>query len=201
MQKEHSTVCTTREAATLLGLSVTSVQKLAESGALASWKTKGGHRRLSMESVRAFQAAPGTSEQSLQPRTAAVRVLVVEDEILQSELYKTQFAAWGLELEVTFCRSGYEALIELGSGSYDVLVLDILMPGIDGYEVMETVMAKPALKDILTVVVSGISEEDLLARGGIPPGVTFLPKPVPMAELRGFLKACCAIRQRVGVRF
>jgi hypothetical protein len=71
------------------------------------------------------------------------------------------------------------------------------MKGIDGYEVMETVLARSSLRDTNIAIISGILPDALAARGGVPPGVAFFPKPVRYEELRGFVTACCTRKQRL----
>jgi excisionase family DNA binding protein len=193
MFRDQTDVCTTQEAAEILGLSVTSVQKLVEGGEIAAWKTPGGHRRIPRESVLAFK---GGSAQKRHDNPARSTLLVVEDEEMQRAVFAAQFSKWNLPLDVRFCQSGYEALIEIGVRPPDILFLDIVMKGLDGYEVMETVLNRPSLRDVNIAIVSGIVPEELAGRGGIPPGVAFFPKPVRYDALRGFVTACCMRKQR-----
>jgi excisionase family DNA binding protein len=195
MIKDQTDVCTTQEAAEILGISVTSVQKLVECGEIAAWKTPGGHRRIPRASVLAFKA-DGTLPRAEKTTPARSTLLVVEDEEMQRAVFAAQFAKWDLPLDVTFCKSGYEALIEIGVRPPDILFLDIVMKGLDGYEVMETVLKRPSLRDVNIAIVSGVLPEELAERGGVPPGVAFFPKPVRYEELRGFATACCMRKQR-----
>jgi excisionase family DNA binding protein len=195
MLRDQTDVCTTQEAAEILGISVTSVQKLVEGGEIAAWKTPGGHRRIPRASVLAFKAN-GTIQRGEKTAPSRSTLLVVEDEEMQRAVFATQFAKWHLPLDVTFCKSGYEALIEIGVRPPDILFLDIVMKGLDGYEVVETVLNRPSLRDVNIAIVSGVLAEELAERGGIPPGVAFFPKPVRFDELRGFVTACCMRKQR-----
>lgn len=195
LSNEQADVCTTQEAAAILGLSVTSVQKLVEGGEIAGWKTPGGHRRIPRASVLAFKATAGTGSRTEQGADRTT-LLVVEDDEMQCAVFAAQFAKWELPLDVKFCKSGYEALIEIGVRPPDILFLDIAMKGIDGYEVMETVLNRPELRGVSIAIVSGMAPEDLAARGGVPAGVAFFPKPVPYDALRGFATACCMRKQR-----
>jgi excisionase family DNA binding protein len=52
-------VCGTFYASKVLGVSVAKVQALVERGELEAWRTKGGHRRISMQSVKAYLSHPG----------------------------------------------------------------------------------------------------------------------------------------------
>ncbi len=88
--------CTTREAAALLGVSLSTAQNWAESGLLESWKTEGGHRRISRESVQRLIADPmgNGMHQSMDKAGGggqqALQILVVEDDPLLLKLYKVR---------------------------------------------------------------------------------------------------------------
>ncbi len=194
--KDQVDVLTTQEAASYLGVSVTSVQKLVESGVLSAWKTQGGHRRIPRASLAEYKAGI-RSENSIEGNAARSRLVIVEDDEMLRTVYATRIAQWELPLDLTLCRSGYEGLIEIGVNAPDILLLDINMRGIDGYEIMETVLARPALRHIHMAIVTGLEREELDARGGIPPGVAFFRKPLPVEQLCGFVTACCMQKQRM----
>jgi len=192
-------VCTTQEAAQILGISVTSVQQLVEAGVIEAWKTKGGHRRIPMSAVLAYKSTPG-STQDQQERAVISKttsILVVEDNKLQREIYAKKIASWNLSAVTTFCENGYQALIEIASNKPDIVLADIVMEGIDGYEVISTILTYPALADTNIAILSSLSAEELEERGGIPDGVVFFRKPVNYDELSGYLRACCAQKARL----
>jgi excisionase family DNA binding protein len=186
-------VCTTQQAASLLGMSVTSVQHLVESGEIDAWKTRGGHRRIPIAAVHAYMTTiartPASGDEPL-------TVLVVEDNPIQRGIYEAQFASWKLPVLVRMCENGYKALIDIAGMRPDVLLLDIMMRGIDGYEVMQTVLGYPDLADINIAILTSLGREELDQRGGLPPGVTYFPKPVAQEELRGYIRACIAQKAR-----
>lgn len=187
-------VCTTQRAAEILGISVSSVQQLVEAGVIEAWKTKGGHRRIPLHAVLRYKATP---QAEAPPRTPAAgggvsTVLVVEDNPLQRAIYERQFSSWALPVSLTFCENGYQALMEIARRRPHVLLADIIMDGIDGYEVVKTILADPELAGMHIALLSGMREEELDERGGVPPGVVFFAKPVNYDELRGYMKACCA---------
>lgn len=188
-------VCTTQRAAEILGISVSSVQQLVEAGVIEAWKTRGGHRRIPLQAVLRYKASPPTPAPALAtaaPRGGVATVLVVEDNPMQRALYERQFAAWGLPLSLIFCENGYQALMEIARRQPHILLADIVMDGIDGYEVVKTILADPQLARMHIAMLSGLSSEDLARRGGVPPGVVFFAKPVNYDELRGYMRACCA---------
>ena len=186
-------VCTTQQAASLLGMSVTSVQHLVESGEIEAWKTKGGHRRIPIAAVHAYMTTitklPVGGDEPL-------KVLIVEDNPMQRGIYEAQFDAWDLPVQVRMCENGYKALMDIARMRPDVLLLDIMMRGIDGYEVMQTVLCYPELADVNIAVLTSLGRDELDRRGGLPPGVTYFPKPVAQEELRGYIRACVAQKAR-----
>src|SRR5450830_1031845 len=173
-------VCTTQEAAQILGISVTSVQQLVESGVIEAWKTKGGHRRIPLAAVEAYKAPPHGSQDVQDKPVISKRtsILVVEDNKMQRDIYEKKIASWNLPATTRFCENGYQALVEIASNKPDIVLADIVMDGIDGYEVVTTILSYPALSDINIAIVSSLTPEDLEQRGGIPDGVVFFRKPV-----------------------
>lgn len=197
---QSAEVCTTQRAAEILGISVTSVQQLVEAGVIEAWKTKGGHRRIPLAAVQAYKGgATGQETRAVRMRPAEgtpVSILVIEDIPLQRALYDKQISSWALQADLRFCENGYQALIEIARHKPDILLADIVMEGMDGYEVIRTIMADPQLADMHIAMLSSLSTEDLAERGGVPPGVVFFSKPVNYDELRGYLRACCADHAR-----
>jgi len=187
-------VCTTQVAAQMLGISVSLVQQLVETGVLDAWKTQGGHRRIPLKAVLDYKNKLAGS----MGREAGGRatILVIEDDAIQRALYQRQFAAWDLPADFIFCENGYQALLQIARRPPDILLADIVMEGIDGFEVVRTVMTDPELADVSIAILSGLPAEELAARGGVPAGVVFFPKPVNYDELRGYLRANVAQRVR-----
>jgi len=194
-----SEVCTTQQAAQILGISVTSVQQLVEAGVIEAWKTKGGHRRIPLDAIHAYKTAPTPpmdGKASGKAGSDAISILVIEDNKMQRDIYEKQISSWPLPVKLRFCENGYQALIEISSHKPDILLADIVMDGIDGYEVITTILGYPHLADMNIAILSSLTPEQLAHRGGIPEGVVFFSKPVNYDELRGYLRACCAQKSR-----
>jgi excisionase family DNA binding protein len=204
-------VCTTPEAARLLGISPSTVQQLVEAGVIKAWKTRGGHRRIPLSAVYAYKAGAAATAATAEPAPtpAAARqaragqllqVLVVEDNALQQVVYQQHFKGWQLPMEVQYCDNGYKALLEIAAGKPDVLLSDIMMSGLDGLEMIRTLLERPELADMHIAILSSMEPDVLEQRGGIPPHVLYFGKPVNFDELRGFLRGCCAEKARRELR-
>jgi len=181
--------CTTTEAAALLGISVGTVQLWVESGVLEAWKTSGGHRRVLRDSIdrllrRPFEPAEKTEQELLTPGDPArLNVLVVDDDINLLRLYEANMARWPGKPEVMTLRNAFTALIRIGRSKPHLLILDLHMPGIDGFNMLRVLQQAPEARGIRTVVVSGLEAATIAERGGLPEGVELLSKPVPFDRL------------------
>ena len=183
-----SEYCSTSEAAKALGLSLGTVQQMVEEGVLAAWKTKGGHRRILKSSLERVLANRGGAA----PRSGAVdgvSVLIVEDDPILQKLYKATLASWGMPLDVTIVGDGIEGLMAVGRSAPDVLITDLKMPGVDGFQMIRTLHSDPSLVGMDIIAVSGMSREEIRESGDLPVDVTIYGKPVPFPEVRGFLQA------------
>jgi excisionase family DNA binding protein len=118
----------TAEAARRLGLSTTLVQTLVDQGELKGWKTRGGHRRISVESIQDYQHA-ARSNMSVPIKVAPIpRVTVVtESTQLMTQLIGAH-EQWQFAVDVTFFDSVTEALLELSNKRPDMLLVEMSMP-------------------------------------------------------------------------
>jgi len=191
------TYCTTREAAQLLGVSVRTAQLWAESGLLEAWKTDGGHRRITRQSIErlvhsrqgelpiATTQTVGTSDGA----ERAVRILVVEDSVDLRRIYRLNLTRWPFPTDVASAADGYEALVRIGQKRPDLLVADLQMPGMDGFRMLRTIGAIPDLHDMAIVVATGLDPAEIARRGGLPNGIPVLTKPIDFDRLRGIAES------------
>jgi signal transduction histidine kinase/CheY-like chemotaxis protein len=126
---------------------------------------------------------------SLEP-VSGRRVLIVDDERDVAELIAGQLAP--LEVQTQIVTSGEAAIAALRAERYDAITLDILMPGMDGFEVLRQIRADPGLRPTPIVFVSVFSGREELA------GEWVVSKPISAPELRDVLSAALrAGRSRV----
>ena len=200
--KVPKTFCTTTEAAEMLGVSVRTAQLWVENGLLRAWKTEGGHRRITLESLERllasdeFRAAGADKGKSTQGRNTRLRILVVEDEPSLLLLYQMRLGKWRMAPELVFAKNGFEGLIRIGLEKPHLLITDLLMPSMDGFEMLRKIRNLPELADMEIVVVTGLSEADLQAQGGLPESMTVLQKPIPFEKLEN-IAANLAVRRRL----
>jgi excisionase family DNA binding protein len=187
--------CGTSYAAKLLGVSVGTVQGLVEKNDLKAWKTQGGHRRISMQSIQEYQRRHNLSPASLIQGEDKLRVLVVEDDETTRVMLQTNFDQWGLPLDAIMYASAMEALLDMPTLQPQVLLTDLRMPNVDGFEFLRTLSEHAIFNSLAVVVITGMTPDEIASKGGLPDGVQFLQKPIDMDWLRGFLDALMSVRQ------
>jgi excisionase family DNA binding protein len=186
--------CGTSYAAKLLNLSVGSVQTLVEKNELSAWKTQGGHSRISIQSIYDYQARAALSPSNHFNDGKYLRVMVVEDDPATRAMYQSHFDAWDLSIDPTITSSAIEALLDIPVLKPQVLLTDLRMPGIDGVEMLRQLNKHPQFAQVAVIAVTGLSQEDIEAYGGLPEGTHVLRKPVDMGWLRGYFQAMLSIR-------
>lgn len=108
-------------------------------------------------------------------------VLVVDDDPINLSVMHTALNSVGY---MTYAaNSGYQALNMTPEIKPDLVLLDIVMPGIDGFEVCRRLKADPATIDIPVIFITGHSSPDRMAEGYTLGAVDYLVKPVNMADL------------------
>lgn len=98
--------------------------------------------------------------------------------------------------ELAFAADGYEALAHLDEESADVILLDVMMPGMDGFELCERLRRNPKWKDVPIILVTALDSKQDLARGLEAGADDFLHKPYNGLELRARVRSMLRIKQR-----
>jgi excisionase family DNA binding protein len=160
------TFCTTREAARILGVSVRTTQLWVEKGLLTAWKTDGGHRRVSRESVELLLYKRPAVAVPEPPRPFTV--LVIEDDRYLLRLYQMTLSRWPLAPRVFTATNGIEALVQIGRETPDLLLVDLQMPDMDGFHLLRVVRSMAVLSGMAIAVVTGLDSAEISRRGPCP---------------------------------
>lgn len=188
-QETELAFCSTRAAAVALGVSVSTVIQWVDSGVLTAWKTEGGHRRVSRDSIDAL-----LRQKPARTVSPALRVLVIDDDPFILDLCMAKFAQWPSPPAVKSATNGYVGLFLLGSWKPDLVILDLHMPDMDGFALLRALQNSDQLQQTKIVVISGLSRTAIAERGGLPPGVALFEKPIPFDQLEDMATALAATK-------
>lgn len=162
--KTHSetpSFLTPAEVARLLLVAPVTVRQWAQRGWLKAELTAGGHRRFLRSEVEHFARARGLT---LHRQQGGRRVLVVDDDAqLVRYLAELLQSVDGVEA-VESAHDGFDAGMRVRSFQPDTILLDLMMPGLDGFEVCRLLQADPVTRSIRIVAMTGYPSEDNVQR-------------------------------------
>jgi excisionase family DNA binding protein len=145
---------TTFEISQICGVNTTTVQNWVKAGKLKAFQTPGGHRRIRREDLISFMKEFGM------PLSAELTqdlpyILLVDDEADILDMLESLVKSGNGEVQVIKAQNGVEALLMIGERKPDLLILDIMMPGMNGYEVCQKLKSNLNTQNIRIVAISG----------------------------------------------
>ncbi|NWH06093.1 response regulator [Desulfobacter latus] len=121
-----------------------------------------------------------------------MRVLIVDDVKINVDIL---VEALGDDYRISVAMDGESALKIVEQTPPDIILLDIMMPGIDGYEVCERLKSKTATRDIPVVFLTALSDEDNEAKGLALGAVDYITKPFSPAIVKARVKNHLELKQ------
>jgi len=167
---------TPNQAAELLMITPATVRQWAEKGVLNAFTTPGGHRRFLASEVERFARERGLTLNV--GNSGALRVLIVDDDIpLVGYLIKL-LEDYPEQVVTESANNGFDAGLKIREFEPDVVLLDLMMPGLDGFDVCRLLKDDPHTKAIRVIAMTGYPSteyvEKILASGA----ELCLPKPI-----------------------
>ena len=187
---------TTCEAAKLLQVSTRTVQLWVENGTLEAWKTSGGHRRILCHSVnKIIQQRAETSQAA---NNKPLSILIIEDDLEQQNLLRLQIESWRINATISCANNGYEGLIQIGNLWPKIVILDLVIPDLNGFNLINALRYQVRLKYSQIIIITMLNEAEIRENGRIPSGITILHKNNYQEPLRSLLnKYQCNNKQTI----
>ena len=123
----------------------------------------------------------------------APKILIADDEVFMLRLLDMTIKKGGYE--VVSCRDGQEALATATSARPQLIVLDVMMPGLDGLGALRKLKEDPATRDIPVVVLSAKGHALTKVEAELAGAVLFLAKPFSPNQLLGEVQKILAAKQ------
>jgi sigma-B regulation protein RsbU (phosphoserine phosphatase) len=130
----------------------------------------------------------GQDQPQLSDKHFRGRVLAVDDNRENLDVLTRRLARHGLDVKTA--ESGLAALNAIRSEAFDLVLLDVMMPGMDGYAVLRDMKSNPATRDIPVIMISALDELDSVARCIEAGAEDYLPKPFNPTLLEARIGAC-----------
>jgi excisionase family DNA binding protein len=152
---------TTKQIAELCGVHITTAIRWIDAGQLRAYRTPGGRRRVAADELKSFLVRLKIPVEI--PTVGKVQVLVVDDDEVVLRSLVRQLSSRG-RWEVLTASSGYDALLIIGQKLPDLVVLDLVMPRVDGFEVLRSIKQSPATRRVKVIAVTGRFTHDVQRR-------------------------------------
>jgi two-component system sensor histidine kinase ChiS len=167
------------------------VPKLTMAPALPEASSIGGAVDMIHESDFCTTSTPMTLSKPYSPAQVSardtserkLRVLSVDDELVNQEVVRGYFSELRHRFEVHAAMSGMEALEKLRTQVYDVVLLDLMMPQMSGFDVLVKIRSAPGISDIPVIVLSARGEHDVIADALWKGATDYFLKPIDFSAV------------------
>ena len=185
---------TSHEVSRICGVAPITVGRWIRAGRLKAFRTVGGHRRVLKTDLEAFLAQfkiPATWDRGAQ---AGCKVLVVDDDKVMFEVLRDMIGTLPGTWEVRGAGDGFQAGRLVESFRPQLVFLDLMMPGMDGFEVCRRVKGDPGTESVEIVGLTGYFTQENRQRLLDCGAIEVFRKPVDLETLRKILSRVFAVR-------
>jgi excisionase family DNA binding protein len=155
-----------------------------EAGHIPAYKTVGGHRRIKKFDLEGFmrrQGIPIPTQESVSERK---RILIVDDDAIIVETIVQALEEEEYDYEIISASDGFEAGIQVNHFKPHLLILDIMMPDIKGYEVCKKIKSDEETKDTKIIVLSAYLDDEKFEKMKEYGADLCFSKPLPLPQLK-----------------
>jgi len=179
MTKELKNYLTPKETADVLRVSPITVRVWAQKGLLKASTTAGGHRRFEREEVERFAREKGIEILE----DTEVRALIVDDDIDHLELLADVFRERLPDIVFDTARDGFEAGQKVAAFKPKVVLLDLMMPGIDGFKACRSIKTNSESENVRVIAMTGFMSDENVRKIKHAGAEVCLEKPLDIPRL------------------
>jgi len=155
-----------------------------EAGHIKAYKTVGGHRRIKKADLESFMRNQGIPVPQGKDNSGRKKILVVDDDMIIVESIVQALEEDEFDYEVLSASDGFEAGLQVNHFHPDLLILDIMMPDIKGYEVCKRIKTNEATRDTKIIVLSAYLDDEKFAQMKENGADVCFSKPLPLPQLK-----------------
>lgn len=180
---------TTGDVAAHCQVSAETVANWIRRGVLSAYRTPGRHRRIRVDELQRFLVAHGMPVlEEVGGQASRPRLLVVDDDAAVLRLVRTVLEQDD-EYQLATAADGFEAGIQLGRLRPDLVVLDLMMPNLDGFAVCRRIKETPETRHAAVLVLTGYGDRRNEARALACGADGYMTKPFEALQLRERVRA------------
>lgn len=185
LEKTERDFLTIPEAAKFCAVGRITLWRWVKAGYLEASVTLGGHHRILKEDLESFLVNNGMYPLA-KKHFLKDKILIVDDDPVFREVLVETLSGYKYQTEVA--EDGFEAGIKVMQFKPDLLILDLIMPGMDGFEVCKLIKKDPAISHIKILVLTGYATDENIERVTESGADDFLGKPVDTDTLLRHIK-------------
>lgn len=185
LKKTESDVLTIPEAAKFCAVDRITLWRWVKSGYLEASVTLGGHHRILKEDLESFLVDNGMYPLA-KKYFLKDKILIVDDDPVLREVLSKALSDNKYQTEVA--ADGFEAGVKVMQFKPDLIILDLIMPRMDGFEVCKLIKKDPVLSHIKILILTGYPTDDNIDRATKIDADVFLGKPVGIDTLLRHIK-------------
>ncbi|MBI5508025.1 MAG: response regulator [Deltaproteobacteria bacterium] len=177
------TLLTSYEVSDLLQVDPSSINNWVKKGGLVAFKTPGGHHRIRVADLVTFIRVHEMALPRELSRVNERRLLVVDDEPRELKAIERMLKPYRDRVEVRTASRGIDALVMVGLFAPDVVLLDVIMPGLNGIEVCRRLRAMDETKRVKVIISTAHLTADVEAQAKDAGAVRCFAKPIKLSLL------------------
>lgn len=166
-----------------------------EAGHIKAYKTVGGHRRINRSDLEGFMRKQGIPIPEDEPEEGTRRILVVDDDPIIVESIVQALEEDERDYEVISASDGFEAGLQIKQFKPHLVILDIMMPDIKGYEVCRRIKSAEDTRQTKIIVLSAYLDEEKFNKMKEYGADVCFSKPLPLPRLKAEVAALLGLNE------
>ena len=184
---ESKKAFTTFEVAEICDVTPVTIQNWIDKSWLRAYRTPGGHRRVLRDDLVSFLESRNMPH-VFNDKSGPLRVLIVDDEKDITEMIRDILHIDNSEYEIDIAHDGFRAGVLYANYNPDVVLLDLMLPGIDGFEVCRQIKQSSGGSDTVVIAITGLDDPEHKRRILELGASHFLQKPADTAQIRELVR-------------